>query len=49
MKLNCMSACFTKGQKAVFNVNITKDNSERFLEGLHEYLRLWEESNQDND
>jgi hypothetical protein len=48
IRLMIKSTCFNS-KKKVFNVHITKDNSERFLEGLQEYLRLWEESNENND
>lgn len=57
MKFNCLtgakkikliirSSCFAK-KKAVFNVHIGKDKSERFIQGLQEYIRQWEENNGD--
>jgi hypothetical protein len=57
MKFNCMtgaksklkliinSSCFTKN-KATFNVHVNKDNSDKFMEGLKEYLKKWEEENE---
>lgn len=57
MKFNCLtgakkikliirSSCFAK-KKAVFNVHIGKDKSERFIQGLQDYIRHWEEENGD--
>jgi hypothetical protein len=42
VKLIIKSDCFTK-KKVVFNVSINEKETDKFFEGLREYIQHWEE------